>query len=157
MSLLENRPITDIEVGQTATYSKTLTEQDVILFAACSGDVNPVHLDKAYAATTTFGEPIGHGMWTGALVSAAIATRLPGPGSVYRSQSLQFKHPVKIGDVVTVTLTVADIKERVKLVTLDCEAHNQEGKLIAKGVAEVIAPAEKLLIKAGDLPVINLQ
>lgn len=157
MSLLENRPITDIEVGQTATYSKTLTEQDVILFAACSGDVNPVHLDKAYAATTTFGEPIGHGMWTGALVSAAIATRLPGPGSVYRSQSLQFKHPVKIGDVVTVTLTVADIKERVKLVTLDCEAHNQEGKLIAKGVAEVIAPTEKLSIKAGDLPVINLQ
>ena len=157
MSLLENRPITDIEVGQTATYSKTLTEQDVILFAACSGDVNPVHLDKAYAATTTFGEPIGHGMWTGALVSAAIATRLPGPGSVYRSQSLQFKHPVKIGDVVTVTLTVADIKERVKLVTLDCEAHNQEGKLIAKGVAEVIAPTEKLSIKAGDLPVITLQ
>lgn len=152
MNLLENHPINELVVGQTATYSKTLTERDVILFAACSGDVNPVHLDKEYAATTPFGEPIGHGMWTGALVSAAIATRLPGPGSVYRSQSLSFKHPVKIGDAVTVTLTVSEIRERVKLVTLECEAHNQDGKLIAKGVAEVIAPAEKQHLAAGVLP-----
>lgn len=156
MNLLENYPINELVVGQRATYSKTLTEQDVILFAACSGDVNPVHLDKEYAATTPFGEPIGHGMWTGALVSAAIATCLPGPGSVYRSQSLSFKHPVKIGDAVTVTLTVSEIKERVKLVTLDCEAHNQDGKLIAKGVAEVIAPAEKLKIKEGEVPPIKI-
>lgn len=156
MKLLENYPINELAVGQSASYSKTLTEQDVILFAACSGDVNPVHLDKEYAATTPFGEPIGHGMWTGALVSAAIATRLPGPGSVYRSQSLSFKHPVKIGDTVTVTLTIIEIKERVKLVALDCEAHNQDGKLIAKGVAEVIAPAEKLNLPAGVLPTISL-
>ncbi|MDZ4262153.1 MAG: MaoC family dehydratase [Pseudomonadota bacterium] len=156
MNLLENYPINELVVGQTAAYSKTLTERDVILFAACSGDVNPVHLDKEYAATTPFGEPIGHGMWTGALVSAAIATRLPGPGSVYRSQSLSFKHPVKIGDSVTVTLTVSEIKERVKLVTLDCEAHNQDGKLIAKGVAEVIAPAEKQHLAAGVLPSIAI-
>jgi 3-hydroxybutyryl-CoA dehydratase len=156
MTLLENHPIDEITVGQTATYSKALTERDVILFAACSGDVNPVHLDKDFAATTLFGEPIGHGMWTGALVSAAIATRLPGPGSVYRSQSLSFKHPVKIGDEVTVTLIVTEIKARVKLVTLDCEAHNQDGKLIAKGVAEVIAPAEKLSVNAGQLPEISL-
>lgn len=155
MSLLENYPIDQIAVGQTASYSKTLTERDVILFAACSGDVNPVHLDKTYAATTPFGEPIGHGMWTGALVSAAIATRLPGPGSVYRSQSLNFKHPVKIGDTVTVTLTVTEIKERLKLITLDCAAHNQDGRLIAKGIAEVIAPAEKLSINAGELPSIR--
>lgn len=156
MNLLENYPINEIALGQTATYSKTLTERDVILFAACSGDVNPVHLDKNYAATTVFGEPIGHGMWTGALVSAAIATRLPGPGSVYRGQSLSFKHPVKIGDTVTVTLTVAEIKERVKLVTLDCEAHNQDGKLIAKGAAEVIAPAIKQSLAPGHVPEILL-
>lgn len=156
MNLLENYPIDAIAIGQTATYSKTLTERDVILFAACSGDVNPVHLDKTYAATTQFGEPIGHGMWTGALVSAAIATRLPGPGSVYRSQSLSFKHPVKIGDTVTVTLTVAEIKEKIKLVTLDCEAHNQDGKLIAKGVAEVIAPALKQSLAPGYIPEIQL-
>jgi 3-hydroxybutyryl-CoA dehydratase len=156
MSQLENIPFAEISVGLSKTYSKTLTEKDVALFAACSGDVNPVHLDKAYAATTPFGEPIGHGMWTGALVSAAIATQLPGPGSVYRSQSLQFKNPVKIGDTVTVTLVVAEIKERVKLVTLECEAHNQDGILIAKGIAEVIAPTEKLVIAAAVLPEINV-
>lgn len=156
MTSLENFPIDELAVGQTASYSKTLTQNDVVLFAACSGDLNPVHLDKDYAATTVFGEPIGHGMWTGALVSAAVAMRLPGPGSVYRSQSLNFKHPVKIGDTVTVTLTVSEIKERIKLVTLDCEAHNQDGKLIAKGVAEVIAPAQKQHIAVGTLPEIAI-
>ena len=156
MTVLENFPIAELSVGLSKTYSKTLTEKDVILFAACSGDVNPVHLDKAYAATTSFGEPIAHGMWTGALVSAAVATQLPGPGSVYRSQSLNFKHPVKIGDTVTVTLTVSEIKARVKIIMLDCEAHNQNGKLIAKGVAEVIAPSEKQIITAPVLPEIKI-
>jgi 3-hydroxybutyryl-CoA dehydratase len=156
MNLLENYPISEISIGLTKTYSKTLTQADVVLFAACSGDVNPVHLDKEYAASTPFGEPIGHGLWTGALISAAIATQLPGPGSVYRSQTLNFKHPVKIGDTVTVTLVVSEIKERIKLVTLECEAHNQEGKLIAKGVAEVIAPAEKLSVAPGRLPEIQI-
>lgn len=157
MTMLENYTIAELTLGLSKTYCKTLTQQDVFLFAACSGDVNPVHLDASYAATTVFGEPIGHGMWTGALISAAIATQLPGPGSIYRSQSVSFKHPVKIGDEVTVTLTVSEIKERVKLVALDCEAHNQDGKLIAKGVAEVIAPAEKLSISAGELPVISIE
>jgi len=157
MTQLENFPVAELSVGLSKTYSKTLTEKDIVLFAACSGDVNPVHLDKTYAASTPFGEPIAHGMWTGALVSAAIATQLPGPGSVYRSQSLSFKYPVKVGDTVTVTLTISDIKERVKLVTLDCEAHNQDGKLIAKGVAEVIAPGEKQTIAAPILPEIIIK
>lgn len=156
MNLLENYPINELVVGQSAKYSKTLTQEDIVLFAACSGDLNPVHLDKEYAATTVFGEPIGHGMWTGALVSAAIATCLPGPGSVYRSQSLSFKHPVKIGDTVTITLVISEIKARVKLVTIECEAHNQDGKLIAKGVAEVLAPAEKLKINPGEVPAIKI-
>lgn len=157
MSQLENLTINELSIGLSKTYSKALTEKDIVLFAACSGDINPVHLDNQYAATTSFGEPIGHGMWTGALVSAAIATQLPGPGSIYRSQSLSFKHPVKIGDEVTVTLTITEIKERIKLITLDCEAHNQHGKLIAKGVAEVIAPAEKQVVKAAVLPDISFK
>lgn len=156
MSQLVNIPFAEITLGLSKTYTKTLTSKDIILFAACSGDVNPVHLDKDYATTTPFGEPIAHGMWTGALVSAAIATQLPGPGSVYRSQSLNFKHPVKVGDAVTVTLTVSEIKERLKLVVLECEAHNQDGKLIAKGVAEVIAPTEKQQLDAPQLPEIKL-
>lgn len=156
MTQLNNLTLADISVGTSKTYSKTLSQKDIVLFAACSGDVNPVHLDRDYAATTAFGEPIAHGMWTGALISAAIATQLPGPGSVYRSQSLNFKYPVKVGDTVTVTLTVSEIKERLKLVVLECEAHNQDGKLIAKGVAEVIAPSEKQSIAAPLLPEISL-
>ncbi|MET0355577.1 MAG: MaoC family dehydratase [Cellvibrio sp.] len=156
MANLENFPIAELTVGFAKTYSKTLTEKDILLFAACSGDLNPVHLDKAYAATTPFGEPIAHGMWTGALISAAVATQLPGPGSVYRSQNLTFKNPVKVGDTVTVTLTVSEIKERVRLVLLECEAKNQDGKLIAKGIAEVIAPAEKQILKMPELPEINV-
>lgn len=156
MTQLNNLTLAEISVGTSKTYSKTLSQKDIVLFAACSGDVNPVHLDKDYAATTAFGEPIAHGMWTGALISAAIATQLPGPGSVYRSQTLNFKYPVKVGDTVTVTLTVSEIKERLKLVVLECEAHNQDGKLIAKGVAEVIAPSEKQSIAAPVLPEITL-
>jgi 3-hydroxybutyryl-CoA dehydratase len=157
MELLENFTVNELSVGFSKTFSKTLTQKDIILFATCSGDVNPVHLDKDYAATTPFGEPIAHGMWTGALISAAIATQLPGPGSVYRSQSLSFKNPVKVGDTVTVKLTVSEIKERIKLVVLDCEAHNQDGKLIAKGVAEVIAPNEKQKVVPPVLPKIEMQ
>lgn len=156
MEILNNHPLDTLEVGQTAVYSKTLTEKDIALFAACSGDVNPVHLDKDYAATTNFGEPIGHGMWTGALVSAAIATQLPGPGSVYRSQSLSFKNPVKVGDEVTVKLEISEIKARIKLVVMNCEVVNQDGAVVAKGIAEVIAPTEKLSIKAGKLPAITI-
>ncbi|RYY02416.1 MAG: MaoC family dehydratase [Gammaproteobacteria bacterium] len=156
MANLENFPIAELSVGLSKTYSKTLTEKDILLFAACSGDLNPVHLDKTYAATTVFGEPIAHGMWTGALISAAIATQLPGPGSIYRGQTLTFKNPVKVGDTVTVTLTISEIKERLKLVVLDCEAKNQDGKLIAKGVAEVIAPSEKQILEIPILPEIKI-
>jgi len=154
---LENLPIDELSEGLSRQYSKQLTERDVILFAATSGDVNPVHLDATYAATTTFGEPIGHGMWTGALVSAAIATTLPGPGSIYRGQSLQFKKPVKIGDTITVTLTVESIRARVALVTLKCEAHNQHNVLVATGTAEVIAPKQKQRLHIKPLPLITLE
>ncbi len=156
MTTLINYTIDEINEGLSKTYSKTLTQKDVQLFAATSGDVNPVHLDSAFAASTSFGEPIGHGMWTGALISAAIATQLPGPGSIYRGQSLQFKKPVKIGDTVTVTLTVEAIRTRVKLVTIHCVAHNQDGVLVAEGTAEVIAPAEKLELTAPVLPAISI-
>lgn len=156
MTLLKNYTLDELSVGQTASFSKTLTRTDMVLFASCSGDANPVHLDDDYAATTAFGGPIGHGMWTGALVSAAIATSLPGPGSVYRSQSLTFKTPVKPGDEVTVHLTVTGIREKVRLVEIACEALNQDGKLVARGIAEVIAPAEKLEIPAAVLPAIHI-
>lgn len=157
MSLMKNYTLDELSVGQTATFSKTLTRADMVLFARCSGDANPVHLDDEYAATTAFGGPIGHGMWTGAVVSAAIATSLPGPGSVYRSQNLTFKTPVHPEDEITVHLTVTSIREKLRLVEIACEVLNQEGKLVARGVAEVIAPAERLEIPAAVLPAIRIE
>lgn len=141
MNSLTHIPFADIQIGDQRQYSKTLTERDLQLFAETSGDFNPVHLDAEFAATTAFGERIAHGMWSGALISAAIATTLPGPGSIYRSQTLKFSKPVKLGDTITITLTVLDKKERTRLVTLECTGANQRSETVVKGEAEVIAAA----------------
>ena len=146
VSDLSNYTYDELEVGQTATFTREVTERDIELFAAASGDLNPLHLDPEFAASTQFGERIAHGMLTGGFFSAALAMALPGPGCLYRSQTLRFRLPVKIGDVVTVTLEVIEKKDRTRLVTLDCKAANQDGKLVTTGTAEVIAPTEKLVL-----------
>ena len=103
MTTLRNFTFDEIQIGQTTTYSKTLSERDLVLFAEVSGDVNPVHLDAEFAAGSMFGERIAHGMWTGALISAALALQLPGPGTIYVGQTLSFRAPVKLGDTATST------------------------------------------------------
>ena len=98
MTQVTNTPYEALEVGQTASYSKTVGERDIQLFAAMSGDHNPVHLDPEFAAATMFKERIAHGMFSGALISAAVACELPGPGTIYVGQQMSFQKPVKIGD-----------------------------------------------------------
>lgn len=156
MTTLRNFTYDEITIGQTATYSKTLSERDIILFAEVSGDVNPVHLDPEFAAKSMFGERIAHGAWTGAAISAALALVLPGPGTVYLGQNLTFRNPVKIGDTVTVTLTVTEKRDDKQFVTIDCIAVNQDGKTIAKGPAQVLAPKEKVEMTAPTLPKITV-
>lgn len=156
MSTLQNIPYNDISIGQTASYSRTLTEDQLTLFAAVSGDVNPVHLDAQFAATTVFEERIGHGAWTSGVISAALALELPGPGTIYLGQTLSFRAPVKIGDTITVELEVRDKQDKKKFVTIDCKAVNQHGKTVAKGTAEVIAPTEKLVLPKPVLPTITI-
>jgi 3-hydroxybutyryl-CoA dehydratase len=156
VDILENFTFDELSIGQTASYSKTIGERDLILFAAVSGDVNPVHLDPEFAANTMFKERIAHGMWTGAIVSAALALTLPGPGAIYLSQNLSFRAPVKIGDTVTVKLTVTEKREDKKYVTLACDVVNQTGKTVATGTAQVIAPAQKMRIPAPKLPTITI-
>ncbi|MFN2169702.1 MAG: MaoC family dehydratase [Anaerolineae bacterium] len=146
----------ELEPGQRASYTRTIDFRHIQLFAAATGDVNPVHLDAAYAATTAFGEPIAHGMLTGGLVSAALALVLPGPGTVYLSQSLRFRAPVHVGDRITVELTVTDKNPRRQWVTLDCRAVNQHGKVVTQGSAEVIAPARKLSLELPPEPAVTL-
>jgi acyl dehydratase len=152
MPQLVNYTYDEIAIGQTARYSKRIAERDIQLFAAVSGDVNPVHLDPAFAAATPFGGCIAHGMLTGALISAALAMELPGPGTIYLSQSLKFRLPVKPGDTITIALEVTDKQERRKVVVLDCKASNQAGKVVATGSAEVLAPAQKLSMERPLLP-----
>jgi len=152
MSQISNQTFDEISIGQTATFCKLIGEQEILLFAAASGDLNPVHLDAEFAAGTIFGERIAHGMLTGAVISAALALELPGPGTIYVSQSLRFHRPVKIGDELSAQLEVTAKREDKKMVTLACTVINQHGKKVAEGTAEVIAPVEKIITTRPQLP-----
>ena len=153
---ISNVTFDEIAIGDIATYTRLITNQEVEAFAAISGDHNPLHLDPDYAATTPFGECIAHGMLTGALISAAIAMQLPGPGSVYLNQSLQFRAPVFLGDTLTVTLEVTEKHGKRPWVTLSCTVENQDGKAVAKGEAQVAAPTEKETVTVVPPPAIQL-
>ncbi|MDZ4370536.1 MAG: MaoC family dehydratase [Phenylobacterium sp.] len=129
----------DLTVGQSAEMHRVVGAADIEAFAEVSGDNNPVHLDEDYARATPFGERIAHGMLSAAYISAILGTKLPGPGAIYLSQSLRFRRPVKIGDVVVARATITaldDGKARVTLETV-CQV---EGKTVADGEAVVIAP-----------------
>src|SRR5262245_23110840 len=113
--------IEDLSTGMSATYGKTISEADIVLFAGVSGDTNPVHLDQTFAEKTPFKTRIAHGMLSAGFISTVIGTKLPGPGSIYMSQTLRFKAPVKIGDTVTATCTITEIipdKRRAVLSTV---------------------------------------
>lgn len=152
MSRLSNFTYDELTLGQKASFSKHVTEQDVALFAAVSGDVNPVHLDETFAAETMFGGRIAHGMLSGAVISAALAMEMPGPGVIYLGQTLRFTRPVRIGDEITAHLEVIEKRDGKGIVTLACEVINQDGKVVASGEATVLAPPEKIVIERPDLP-----
>ncbi|MAM87409.1 MaoC/PaaZ C-terminal domain-containing protein [Allohahella sp. A8] len=155
MDALENLTYDELEVGDTATYTKSLTEDQIILFAAMSGDVNPVHLDQDYAENTIFKGRVAHGMWSGALISAAIATVMPGPGSIYLEQSMKFRRPVKIHDTLTVNLKVEE-KQTKNRVLISCKVCNQNNEVVLEGDARIIAPTEKMSMTKPSLPRITI-
>ncbi len=130
----------DLTAGMTETYSKTVKSSDVIGFAEISGDRNPIHLSEHFAAKTPFKSRIAHGLYTASLISALIGTRLPGPGAVYISQTLNFKAPVKIGDVVRASVTVAEIIPGRRRVRLTCQCSVGE-TVVLEGEAMVMVPA----------------
>ena len=137
MNPLNGYDYEDLQLGMTESFIKTITETDIELFAAASGDNNAVHLDEAFAKTTPFGGRIAHGMLTASVISAALASRLPGPGSIYLSQNLRFKAPVRPGETVHVTVTVTDLqpeKQRVALSTV-CTVHD---KIVVDGDALIM-------------------
>ena len=131
--------IEQMEVGMSRTYAKTLTETDIILFAAASGDINSVHLNQEYAEGTAFGGRIAHGILTAGVVSACIANKLPGVGTVYLGQTLKFKAPVRPGETVAATVTVKSLDTAKNRVTLETICH-VNGKVVLEGEALVLAP-----------------
>lgn len=153
---VSNHCYNDITIGQCISVDRVVSADDITLFAALSGDLNPVHLDAEYASTTAFGKPIAHGMFCGALISATIAMHFPGPGSIYRSQTIKFTKPVFIADTLTIEISVTAKQDRLKLVTINCVVKNQHGKTVASGEASVIAPAEQMVIKTATLPTVRL-
>ncbi|MGV8843625.1 MAG: MaoC family dehydratase [Pseudomonas sp.] len=155
MTQITNTPYDALEVGQTASYSRTVEERDVQLFAAVSGDHNPLHLDSAFAAGTIFKERIAHGMFSGALISAAVACELPGPGTIYIGQTMRFTLPAKLGDTLTVRLEILEKlpKFRIRIAT---RVFNQRDELVVDGEAEILAPRKLQTVELTELPPITI-
>jgi len=130
----------DLRVGMREILLKTVMDTDVVGFARLSGDDNPIHLCDTYAAGSRFGERIAHGLYTASLISAVLGTRLPGSGAIYRSQTLNFHAPVRIGEVVCVTVEVVELMPQGRKVRLACEA-SVDGRVVLDGEALVSVPA----------------
>lgn len=129
-----------LSIGDQATRRKTFSDEDVRAFAQISGDTNPIHLDDRYAAQTRFGRRLVHGMLTASLLSATLANDLPGEGTIYMSQSLQFKAPVFIGDTITATVEVTAFRAERGIATLATTCTNQDGAIVLQGEAVVLVP-----------------
>jgi 3-hydroxybutyryl-CoA dehydratase len=130
----------ELQVGQSAEFAKTISSDDIALFAHVTGDFNPVHLDEEAAGKSSFGGRIAHGMLTAGIISAALAGKLPGPGSVYLSQSLRLTAPVRIGDTVTARVEVTELMVPRRRVRLSTVCTNQKGDKVLDGEAVLLVP-----------------
>lgn len=154
--LIENRTYDEITVGDEAHLEKRLTMEDIKLFAVMSGDINPSHVDSDFAKSSRFQEVIAHGMWGGALISTVLGTQLPGPGTVYLTQSLQFKAPVRLGDVLRVSVRAIEKDDQHHRITFACRCENQCGDTVIEGDASVLAPIKKIQRPRALLPKVRL-
>ena len=126
------------EPGQAATWTKTITEADVQAFAGITGDRNPLHVDREYAARSRFGERIAHGILTAGVISAVLGMRLPGPGGIFLSQTLKFVRPVRFGDTITARAEVLSWRPEKRLLTLRTTCTNQQGETVLDGEAALL-------------------
>ncbi len=138
--MMKGKTIEELKVGDTAKFSKTVSESDIYLFAGITGDLNPAHVNEDYAKDTFFKNRIAHGMLSASFISTVIGTMLPGPGSIYMRQEVNFLAPVKIGDTVTAIVEVAEIMAEKKKVRLKTYCVNQENTTVVDGEALVSPP-----------------
>ena len=148
MNELNGYDIEDLEFGMSASFAKTITEADIVMFAGVSGDNNALHINEEFAASTHFGGRIAHGLLTASLISAAVANRLPGPGTIYLGQNLSFRAPVRPGDTVHATVRVKEVvreKDRVVLETI-CRVRDKvviDGEALVMTTSRVRRMAER--------------
>ncbi len=156
MQFIENHTFAEIAVGASAELTRTLGPRDIELFAVMSGDVNPAHVDAEFVSSDMFHKVIAHGMWGGALISAVLGAELPGPGTIYLSQSLRFLRPVGLGETVRVKVTVREKRAEGHRLLMDCLCVNAQGETVIEGEAEVIAPTAKVRRPRAMLPEVHL-
>ena len=132
--------IDQLSVGQRASFSKTVTESDIYLFAGVTGDINPAHVNETYASKTFFKGRIAHGMLSAGFISAVLGMQLPGPGTIYMEQNLRFLSPVRPGDTITATVEVVELDSEKNTALLHTSCTNQDGKQVVDGQAKVKPP-----------------
>ena len=134
--------ISEMKVGDSASFTKTVSEHDVYTYAGVSGDFNPAHVNEVEAQKGMFGKRIAHGMLSAGFISTVLGTQLPGPGTIYMGQELPFTKPVFFGDTITATVTVAELIPEKNRAILDTVCTNQNGDVVIKGKATVMPPKE---------------
>jgi 3-hydroxybutyryl-CoA dehydratase len=139
---MKGKTIDELSVGQTASFTKTISESDVYLFAGITGDFNPAHVNEAYAKNTAFKTRIAHGMLSAGLISNVLGNQLPGPGTIYMQQQLNFRAPVAIGDTITAAVDVIEILREKKRVRLKTVCTNQDGVVVLDGEALISPPRQ---------------
>ena len=154
---LDNKTFEEINIGESASLTRTLRPEDVKLFAVLTGDINPSIVDPTYAASGLFREVSAHGMWSGSLISTVLGTRFPGPGTILIDQALHFARPVTLGDTITITVTAKQKFAHNQHVIFDCVCTNQEGLQVVRGTAEILAPTEKVRhLQATEMPSVRI-
>ncbi|ERJ10875.1 MaoC family dehydratase [Haloplasma contractile] len=140
------KTLSELSLGEQASFTKTVTETDVVMFGGITGDLNPAHFNEEYAKETMFKTRIVHGCLCSSLFSTVLGVQLPGPGTIFVSQEVKYVKPVYFGDTITATVTVSDILEEKNRVICDLEATNQKGKTIIVGKAVVMPPRKNVAI-----------
>ena len=137
---MKGKSINEINIGDKSSYSRTVTETDVVLFGGVSGDLNPAHFNEEYCKETMFKGRIAHGMLSAGYISTVLGMQLPGPGTIYLSQEVKFIAPVRFGDTITATVEVVEKIEDKNRIVLETICVNQQGKVVIKGKAIVMPP-----------------
>lgn len=154
---ITNKTYDEINIGDSTSLTRTLTKQDIQLFATVTGDMNPAHLDEAYAKTDIFHQIVGHGMWTASMFSVLLGMQLPGPGTIYLEQTLKFLKPVHLGDIITASVKAIKKDDKHKHITFETLCANEKGEHVLEGEALVLAPSTKISWDALPLPEIQIK